>query len=202
MEGNVWLDGKGKPMPLNQLLVNHVDSISPTELWNSRCTRKSIHPKDNPSRKEGAYNSTTVDTDTPHFNTPLSPIMETTVNMPQLDGLSSEDTIVQGMMTDPNISPNLLQTAINTVRSRNNIMQLAQATPTSSSLPFDYQESAIESSDNDPSQSNNSSKEQPQHPPSTSALKKLQAELEEKHRINTECMKQNLSMQHHRASRL
>ena len=63
MEGNVWLDGKGNPIPLDQPLVNHVDSISPTELWNSRCTRKSIHHKDTPPRKGVAYNSTTVDTD-------------------------------------------------------------------------------------------------------------------------------------------
>ena len=38
--GNVWLEGKGKPIPLDQPLVNHVDSISPIEFWNSRCTRK------------------------------------------------------------------------------------------------------------------------------------------------------------------
>ena len=50
MEGNVWLDGKGKPIPLDQPLVNHVDSISPQELWNSRCTRTSIHPKDTPKK--------------------------------------------------------------------------------------------------------------------------------------------------------
>ena len=39
---------------------------------------------------------------------------------------------------------------------------------------------------------------QPQHPPLTLELKKLKAELEGRHRINTECIKQNLSMQHHR----
>ena len=47
-EENVWLDGKGKPIPHDQTLVIHADSISPIELWNSRCTRKSIHPKDTP----------------------------------------------------------------------------------------------------------------------------------------------------------
>ena len=75
MEGNVWLDGRGKPIPLDQLLVSHVDSISPKELWNSRCTRKSINPKDTPPRKGGAYNSTAVDKDTSNFNTSLIPIM-------------------------------------------------------------------------------------------------------------------------------
>ena len=77
-------------------------------------------------------------------------------------------------------------------------MQSAQAMPTSSSLPFEHQGSAIESSDNDSSQSHNNSNNQPQHSPSTLELKRLKAELEERHRINTECMKQNLSMQHHR----
>ena len=73
MKGNVWLDGKGEPIPLDQPLVNHVDSISPIELLKSRCTRKSIHPKDTLPRKGGTYNSTTVDIDAPHFNTPLAP---------------------------------------------------------------------------------------------------------------------------------
>ena len=41
MEGNVKLDGKGKPIPLDQPLVNHVDS-------------NSIHSKDTPPRKGGA----------------------------------------------------------------------------------------------------------------------------------------------------
>ena len=42
----------------------------------------------------------------------------------------------------------------------------------------------------------------PTIPPSTLELKKLKAELEERHRINTECIKQNLNMQHHRDIRL
>ena len=69
-------------------------------------------------------------------------------------------------------------------------MQSAQTTPISSSSPFDHQGSAIESSDNDPSQSNNSSNNQPHYPPSTLEFKKLKAELEERDRINTD---QNVS---------
>ena len=146
----------------------------------------------------GSYNSTTVDKDTPHFNTPLNPIMETTIDMSQSDGLSPEDSIVQDIMDDTNINPNLLQATINTLSSRINTMQSAQATPTSSSSPFDHQGSATESSDNDSSQPKHSSNNQLQHHPSTSELKKLKAEFEERHRINTECIKQNVSMQHHR----
>ena len=198
MEGNVWLDGKGKPIPLDQPLVNQVDSISPTEFWNSRCTRKSIHPKDTPPRKGGAYNSTTVGTDTPHFNTPLSPIMETSINMPQSDMLTSGNKVVQDLRADPKIPTNLLQAAIKNVRSGNNVMQPAQATTTSSSLPFDHQGSVIDSSGNDLSQSNNSSNDESQHTPTTLELKRLKTELEERCRIDTECIKQNFSMQHHR----
>ena len=124
--------------------------------------------------------------------------MKTTISMPQSDGLSSEDTIVQDIMADPRINPNLLQAAINTLSSRINTIQSAQATPISSSSPFDHQGSAIKSSDNDPSHSKHSSNNQPQYLTSTLELKKLKAELEERHRINTECIKQNLSMQHHK----
>ena len=104
--------------------------------------------------------------------------------MPQSDVLSSGDKFVQDLRADPNIPPNLLQTAINNVRSGTNVMQSAQATPTSSSLPFEHQGSAIGSLDNDPSQSNKSSNNQLQHPPSTVELKRLKAELEERHKID------------------
>ena len=77
-------------------------------------------------------------------------------------------------------------------------MHSAQATPTSSNLPFDHQGSAIKSLDNGPSQPDNNSNNQPQHPLSTSELKKFEADLEERYRINIECMKENLSMQHER----
>ena len=73
MKGKVWLDGKGKPIPLHHPLVNQVEFISPTELWNSRCIRKSIHPEDTLPRKGGTYNSTTVHTDTPTSTPPSAP---------------------------------------------------------------------------------------------------------------------------------
>ena len=49
--------------------------------------------------------------------------------MPQSDGLISEDTIIQDIVADPNINPNLLQAAITTLSSGINTMQSAQATP-------------------------------------------------------------------------
>ena len=164
MEGNVWLDQKGKPISLDQPLANQACTISPYDLRNARCTRTSIHPKDTPPRQGGAYNSTAIDKDTPNFNTPLSPIMETAINMPQLHGLSSGDKFVHDLRADPKIPSNLLQTAINKVNSGNNVMQSAEATPTSSSSPFDHQGSAIGNLDNDPNQPDNNSNNKPQCP--------------------------------------
>ena len=169
-EGNVWLDGKGKPIPLDQPLANQACTISPYDLWNARCTRTSIHPKDTPPRQGGAYNSTAVDKYTPNFNTPLSLIMETAINMPQSHGLSSGDNIVQNLRADPNISSNLLQTALNRVNPGNNVIQSAQATPTSSNSPLDNQGSAIGNLDSN--QPDNNSNNKPQHPISTSEFKK------------------------------
>ena len=71
--------------------------------------------------------------------------METTINMPQSDGLSSEDPIVQDIMADPNFNPHLLQAPINTLRSRINTMQSAQATlGKTDSSGFDHQRSGLE----------------------------------------------------------
>ena len=72
-EGNVCLDGKDKPIPLDQPLVSHVDSISPIELWNSRCTRKSIHPKGTPLEREGPKIALQLIKAHPTSTTPLSP---------------------------------------------------------------------------------------------------------------------------------
>ena len=72
--------------------------------------------------------------------------------MPQSDVLSSRHKVVQDLRADPKIPPNLLQTAIKNVRSGNNVIQSAQATPISSILRFNHQWSAIGSSDSDPNQ--------------------------------------------------
>ena len=75
-------------------------------------------PRTLPLDRERAYNSTAVDKDTPNFNTPFSPIMETASNMPQLHGLSSGDKFVQDLRADPKIPLNQHQTAINKVKFR------------------------------------------------------------------------------------
>ena len=74
-------------------------------------------PRTLPLDREGPTIVLAVDKDTPNFNTPLSLIMETAINMPQSHGLSSGDRFVKDLRADPKIPSNLLQTAINKVNS-------------------------------------------------------------------------------------
>ena len=113
-EGNIWLDGKGKRIPFDSPLNNHVDCKHPIELRNGKGTRSGLHPKDVPPQGVGASYSTTIDKNTPTFNTPLSPITETAVNMTSPNRFNSEGTIVKDISADPNIQPDLLRTAMNT----------------------------------------------------------------------------------------
>ena len=135
---------KGKPIPLDSLLNNHVDCKHPIELWNGKSTRSGLHSKDTPPQRGGASNSTTIDKNALAFNTSLSLITETAVNMPHPDGSNSEDTIVKDILADPNIYPDLLRTAMNTLHSiispmKSTLSQQATPTPAQPHSPgFDH----------------------------------------------------------------
>ena len=148
-EGNILLDGKGKPIPIESPLKSHIDCKHPIELWNGRGTRSCLHSKYAPPQRGGASNSTTIDKNIPTFNTPLSPITRTAVNMLHPDGFNSEDTIVKDILADPNIHPGLLRTTMDTLHSIISPMKsilLHQATfpaqPHSSG--FDHQRPGLE----------------------------------------------------------
>ena len=98
-------------------LNNHIDCKHPIELWNGRSTRSGLHSKDTPPQRGEASNSTTIDKNTPPFNTALGLITETVVNMPHPDWFNSEDIIVKDIVADPNIHPGLLGTTMNTLHS-------------------------------------------------------------------------------------
>ena len=70
-EENVWLDGKGKPICLDQPLVTHVDSIHLIELWNSRSLEKTLTPRTLSLEREGPTIALqlikTHPTSTPHY---------------------------------------------------------------------------------------------------------------------------------------
>ena len=76
-----------------------------------------LHTKDTPHQRGGASNSKTMDKTAPAFNTPLSSITEPAVNIPCPDRFNCVDTIVKDILADPNIHPDLLRTAMNTLHS-------------------------------------------------------------------------------------
>ena len=63
---------------------------------------------------------------------------------------------------------------------------------------FDHQGSGLESSDAESNSSTNNSANHAQHPPSIMESNKLKPDLEEQHRIDSECITENLTMQHNR----
>lgn len=66
-EGNIYLDGEGKPISLQKTLTGHTQVISPTELWHSTQTRHGTHPQLQPKPNK-AINSTAID---PNTNQPI-----------------------------------------------------------------------------------------------------------------------------------
>ena len=75
-EGLVWLDRKGNPIPLSHMLDMHIESIDPSELWNSIEMWSKFHKQNLTALGNGPTNSTTIDANAPILMTPTSPIME------------------------------------------------------------------------------------------------------------------------------
>ena len=74
--GLVWLEKKGNPIPLSQLLNMHVETVSPSELWNPIETQNKVHKQNFLAPNTGPTNSTTIDVKVPILTTPTSPIIE------------------------------------------------------------------------------------------------------------------------------
>ena len=76
-DGNIWLDGDGKPISLQQNLTGQTSKISPQELWESIETRQKTHQPHDPNLKK-IVSSTVIDpnTVTPP-EPPVSPIKDT-----------------------------------------------------------------------------------------------------------------------------
>ena len=75
-EGNIYLDGEGKPFSLQRTLTEPAQVISPKDLWDSTQTRHGTHAPYQP-RGHKANNSTTIDPNTnPQLHIPpmVSPI--------------------------------------------------------------------------------------------------------------------------------
>ena len=101
-EGLVWLDRKGNPISLLHLLDMHVESIDPSELWNSAQTQKKVHKKNLTAPGTGHTNSTNIDSNESVMTTPTSPIMEHYVEVRHPEG--SSISTVKDLLEDPQIT--------------------------------------------------------------------------------------------------
>ena len=108
--GDIWLDGKNHPIPLEHPLTTHVSFIDAKSLWHARQTRSKIHPQVSQPQKGGPYNSTSLDNTVPPLSNPASPIKDTTVDMSNTEDLAV--TVVKELTKDKSIKPNLLSRAI------------------------------------------------------------------------------------------
>ena len=117
--GNVWLDGKGKPMSKSIALAKHVvNSISPLELCNSVQSRNCLHSKPHSVVDVTTANSTHIHPSmVPVTTQPTSTFVKfkdssnNKASSPQLDGNQVSLTVqtVNDVMTDDKISPKTKQ---------------------------------------------------------------------------------------------
>ena len=99
--GLVWLDKKGNPIPLLQPLDMHVETINPSELWNSIEMWNKVHKQTFVAPSTGPTNSTTIDAKVPILTTPTSPIME--CHDEERHPESSSIATVKDLLEDPHI---------------------------------------------------------------------------------------------------
>ena len=99
--GLAWLDKKGNPIPLSQLLDMHVETINPSELWNSIQMQNRAHKQNFVAPSAGPTNSTTIDAKVPFLITPTSPIMDHHDEVRHPEG--SSIAIVKDLLEDPHI---------------------------------------------------------------------------------------------------
>ena len=114
-EGLVWLDKKGNPIPLSQLLDMHVETIDPSELWNSIQMRNRVHKQNFTDPGTGPTNSMSINLNVAILLTPTSPTMDHDVEARHPEGASM--TTVKELLEDPQIQLGMMQSALSTVTS-------------------------------------------------------------------------------------
>ena len=108
--GLVWLDKKGNPILLLQPLDMHVETINPSELWNSIGRWNKVHKQNLVAPSTGPTNSTTVDAKVPILTTPTSPIMECHDEVRHPEG--SSIATVKDLLEDTHIQPGVIQSTV------------------------------------------------------------------------------------------
>ena len=104
--GLVLLDIKGNPIPLSQPLDMHVETINPSELWNSIEMGNKVCKQNFVAPGTGPTNSTNMDAKVPILTTPTSPIMECHDEVRHQE--SSSIPTVKDLLEDPHIQPGMM----------------------------------------------------------------------------------------------
>ena len=108
-DGHIWVDAKGKPIPLTQQLTGHIDTVDPANLWNSRVTKQGFHAVP-PISKGDTANSTAITQQPPPHTTPTSPIQGASGSVP--DGVDVTEGTLAELRQDLNIPSSLFNSAL------------------------------------------------------------------------------------------
>ena len=103
IDGLLWLNGKGNPIPLDHSLGTHVSQMDPHDYWNSIKTRSKVHPYITQAHKAGPSNSTALGPNIPPMSNPTSPMVEHHIDMDT--SADPAPTTVKELCKDQNILP-------------------------------------------------------------------------------------------------
>ena len=93
----------------------HIETIDPSELWNSMQMRNRVHKQNFSDPGTGPTNSTTINSNVPILMTPTSPIMDHDVEARHPEGTSM--TMVKELLEDPQMQPEMMQSMLSMVTS-------------------------------------------------------------------------------------
>ena len=108
----VCLDRNGNPIPLSHMLNTHVETMDPSELWNSIQTQSKVHRQNLSALGNGPTNSTTIDANASILT---SPILEHHVEVSHPEG--SSIATVKDVLEEPQIQPGMMQSTLSVVTS-------------------------------------------------------------------------------------
>ena len=184
--GLVWLDKKGNPIPLSLPLDTHVETISPSELWNSIEIQNKVHKQNFVAPSTGPANNTTIGAKVPILTTPTSPIMECHDEVRYPEG--SSIAMVKDLLEDPHIQPGMMRSKLSTVIS---LFTPSKVTSTGDNNPAATNEALIGSTPSVETRDVNGKLSDYKHRMAME-LSNFKRQLETQSHIKVECAKQNL----------
>ena len=184
--GLVWLDKKGNPILLSLPLDTHVETISPSELWNSIEIQNKVHKQNFVAPSTGPANSTTIGAKVPILTIPTSPIMECHDEVRYPEG--SSIAMVKDLLEDPHIQPGMMRSKLSTVTS---LFTPSKVTSTGDNNPAATNEALIGSTPSVETRDVNRKLSDYKHRMAME-LSNFKRQLETQSHIKVECAKQNL----------